>query len=469
MVTFLDLPEETICLVAEELDRQRDRYSLVLSCRRLYTVLLPTLYSQVTLCDVRNHTIGQVSRFLNAIARQPQLANAVRSLRLETWETEDDNEDIDCEFEYDAELVDRLVADTRCFTKPRDQLMRGNTDAWLALLIPQLKGLRQISICYPYGSEYVNEMFVEAAKEDTTPFPRLTDAFAEWYDTENGIHASCMDPFFKFPAVRRIGGSSMVDSDREEEAPRITPFSGVTDIDLEMTNTECGFGVWMESCKALKTFRLNVGGAIISEGPDLVSTRLRESLSLHKTSLEAFWLCGESYEPLDDDDGWMGSFADFNMMKYLHISISMIAGLDDNLESTKDLAALLPPSLETLYLCHCPEELLEWSLDQMERLIDSNSLPRLTSLGLEGYGLSEAHESSLQTMCKLAELDKKCTEAEWSRTILHHFGLVPNLMIVEWNWLAEEQITSVFLSKVVLYSTSHNWRHHLTLQLFLEP
>jgi hypothetical protein len=105
MAVFLDLPEETLCLIAENLDYQGDRYSLVLSCRRLYTVLLPTLYSQVILGDVSNHTIGQVSGFFNAIARRPQLARAVRSLRLESWDTEDDNEDIDCEFEYDPDLI----------------------------------------------------------------------------------------------------------------------------------------------------------------------------------------------------------------------------------------------------------------------------------------------------------------------------------------------------------------------------
>lgn len=433
MVMLLDLPEETLCLIAEDLDDQRDRYSLVLSCRRLYTALLPTLYSRVILGDVSNHTIGQVSRFFNAIARRPQLASAVRSLRLESWDTEDDAGDIDCEFEYDEELIYGLVAGTCWSTQPSKELRLGNTDAWLALLIPQLKGLRRISICYPYGSEYVEDMFVKAAKEDTTAFSRLTEAFAEWADTENSIHASCMEPFFKFPAMRRIGGSSMVDSEREEGEPRITPFSGVTDIDLDMTNTECGFGVWIESCKALKTFRLNIGGGMISDGPDLVSAPLRESISLHKASLEAFWLCGESWDPPEDDHGWMGSFADFNMMKYLHISISMLAKLDENFEPTQELVALLPPSLETLYLCHCHNELLEWAVDQIERLMDSKSLPRLTSLGLEGYGPSEIDQSSLETMRKLEELNKRCAEAGvFFATSIGSHRMVPSHFVELW-------------------------------------
>ncbi|CAG7944066.1 unnamed protein product [Penicillium nalgiovense] len=431
MVMFLDLPEETLCLIAENLHHQGDRHSLVLSCRRLYTVLLPTLYSQVILGDVSNHTIGQVNQLFNAIARRPQLASAVRSLRLESWDTEDDAGDINCEFEYDAGLIGGLVAGTCWSTQPYDQLRRGNTDAWLALLIPQLKGLRRISICYPHGSEYVERMFVKASKEDVTAFPRLVEAFAEWYDTEDSIPATCMEPFFKFPAMRRIGGSSMVDSGREEGQPRITPFSGVTDIDLEMTNTECGFGVWIESCKALKTFRLNVGGEMISDGPDLVTDPLRESISLHKASLEAFWLCGESYQ--EDDIGWMGSFTDFNVMKYLHISISMLAKLDDNLEPTRDLVALLPPSLETLYLCHCHNELLEWAVDQIEELIESKALARLTSLGLEGYGPSEVHQNSLETMRKLEELDKRCAEAGvfFAASIGSH-RVVPNHFVSLW-------------------------------------
>ncbi|KAJ5950294.1 uncharacterized protein N7479_008707 [Penicillium vulpinum] len=432
-MTLLDLPEETLCLIAEELDNQYDRYSLVQSCHRLYTVLLPTLYSRVILGDVSDHTIGQVSQFFNTIARRPELASAVRSLRVESWDTEDDIENINCEFEYDPQLIDGLVAGTCWSKQPNDQLRRGNTDAWLALLIPQLKGLRQISICYPYGSEYVEKMFEKAAKDDPAAFTRLADAFAEWYDTENSIHASCMEPFFKFPSVRRIGGSSILDSDRQEGAPRITPFSGVTDIDLDMTNTECGFGVWMESCKALKTFRLNIGGGMISDGPDLVTGPLRESISLHKSSLEAFWLCGESYQYLEDDDGWLGSFADFNVMKYLHISISMLAKLDDDLEPTRNLVELLPPSLETLFLCHCPHELLEWAVDQIELLLNSNSLPRLTSLGLEGWGPTEVEESSLETMRKLEALNRRCAEAGlFFATSIGSHRIVPSRFVSLW-------------------------------------
>ncbi|KAJ5360824.1 hypothetical protein N7517_010015 [Penicillium concentricum] len=429
---LLDLPEETLCLIGEELGFQHDRYSLVRSCRRLYTVLLPTLYSRVVLCDVSNHTIGQVSQFFNSIARQPELANAVRALRLESWDTEDDTEHIDCEFEYDEELINSLVAGTCWSTQPYDELRRGNTDAWLALLLPQLKGLRQISICYSYGSEYVDAMFVKAAREDATVFRRLADAFVEWSDSEYGIHASCMEPFFKFPAMRRIGGSSMVDSSREEG--RITAFSGVTDIDLDMTNTECGFGVWIESCKALKTFRLNIGGSMVSDGPDFVSAPLRESISLHKSTLEALWLCGESYQdPEEEDDGWMGSFADFNMMKYLHISISMLARLDEYYEPTQDLVALLPPSLETLYLCHCHSELLDWAVDQLARLVNSNCLPRLTSLGLEGWGPSEVEESSVETMRRLEELDKKCAEVGlYFATSIGSHRAVPGRFVSLW-------------------------------------
>ncbi|KAJ5154970.1 uncharacterized protein N7500_010409 [Penicillium coprophilum] len=430
---LLDLPEEALCLIAEELGLQCDRYSLVLSCRRLYTILLPTLYSRVVLCDVHNHTIRQVSQFFNNIAREPRLANAVRALRLESWDTEDDIEHIDCEFEYDADLIHGLVAGTCWSMQPYGQLLRGNTDAWLALLLPQLKGLRQISICYPFGSEYVQQMLVKAAKEDVTAFGRLADAFAEWYDTENSIHASCMEPFFKFPSIRRIGGSFILDSDREVGQPRITPFSGVTDIDLDMTNTECGFGVWIESCKALKTFRLNIGGSMVSDGPDIVSAPLRESISLHKSTLEAFWLCGETCQSLDDDDGWMGSFADFKVMKYLHISTTMLAGLDEDLEPTHDLVELLPPSLETLFLCHCHNELLDWVIDQLERLVNSNALPRLTSLGLEGWGPSEVDESSLETMRRLEELDKRCAEVGlYFATSIGSHRAVPSRFVSLW-------------------------------------
>lgn len=144
---FLDLPNELICLIAEELPRQHDRYNLVLSCRRMHTALLPTLYSRVCLCDRDpRHLAGQLSRFFNTIAQNPALANAVRYLSLNNWDPYNAGFEVDCEFDYDEELIDGLVAGTIWSDQPKEQLQLGNVDAWLALLISQMKCLRKIEI-----------------------------------------------------------------------------------------------------------------------------------------------------------------------------------------------------------------------------------------------------------------------------------------------------------------------------------
>ncbi|KAJ5793955.1 hypothetical protein N7457_000554 [Penicillium paradoxum] len=407
---LLGLPEELLCLIVQEVDGPHDHYSLIRTCRRLYAVTLPILYSDVVLCTaVTGHCVRQVSRFFYAIAQRPQLAHAVRSLRVEVWETE--NTDVECAFEYDGCLVRKLVDGTSWEQQPTRQLINGNTDAWLALLIPQLKGLREISMCSPDEPHYVETMFLKATRENDTPFPHLKEAFAEWHDTKNSLHACFMEPFFSFPAMRKVGGADMLDCDCDARESRTTPFSGVTDIDLNNTNTECGFVDWIEPCKALKTFRLTIGGPLVSDGPDFIAAPLRKSLSLHKTTLEGLWICGEALSPSEGNGGLMGSFVDFSALKYLHISLKMLVE-SDRIESTHDLVSFLPPSLETLYLCYCHGQLFPWAIDQMQSLVDSKSLTRLTLLGLEGYESSRGdYDVSLDFTLKLGALSDRCEEA----------------------------------------------------------
>ena len=412
---FLNLPDEVILIIAQELPLQCDRYNLVLSCRRMHAVLLPTLYSWVSFGRGYKHTVGKVSRFFNTIARNPKLADAVRYLSLYYWETADSEVEIDCELKYDEKLIDGLVAGTIWSEQPKEQLQLGNTDAWLALLIPQLKSLRKIDIVWPSDeTEYVDNMFTKAGNGHIPVFPYLEEAFAGWWDTENSIHSSCMDPFFKFPAMRKLRGASILDCGREKEAdePRITPFSGITDIDLDNSNTECGFGEWIESCKSLKSFRLQAGGGLVSDGPALLLEPLRESLSLHKATLEAVEIHGEPGNSAGFGDGWLGSFVDFHALKFLRISLPTIAREEDKPQIAHDLRTLLPSSLQTLSLCNCDHLSVEWVVDQFDGLLDSRYFPRLTYLALEGcIRVNTLEATQSEEKRQLQTLRHKCGEA----------------------------------------------------------
>ncbi|KAJ5481541.1 hypothetical protein N7475_000353 [Penicillium sp. IBT 31633x] len=382
---LLNFPPEVICLISEELDNRQDRYSLILSCRQVYEVALPVLYSDVILCRGPRHSVGQLSRFFYTIAQRPHLAGVVRALQLAVWETEEDQA-VDCKFEYDDELINNFLPDAPWRDKLAQQLFRGNTDAWLALLIPHLKGLKRISMCYPSYPEYVDKMFCDATKEGEAAFPRLTEVLADWRDAKHGIHPSSMEPLFKFPVMRKIVGTSISEYSCEESESSITPSSGITDIDLNDTNTEYGFGKWIESCKALRSFRLTTSGSLASDGPVVLTTLLRKSISLNKTTLERFWLSGQ--RQIDEYfRGQMGSFVDFSALKYLRVPVATLVDPTQDSWSAQKLASFLPPSLEILYLCHCEPGMFGWALDQIEDLVDSKPLPHLTSVGLEGTAI----------------------------------------------------------------------------------
>lgn len=421
MLTELSI--EILSHIAKELDRQQNRYQLAVSCRRLYDVLLPSLFSHVRLCETRQkmHSIRQVSQFLYVVARNPKLANSVRILELDCWETRDNHysppplvlksrDGSEKDFEYDATVIQKLLDESTCSEEEKTQWKQdvqfGITDAWLALLIPRLKALRKINLTWPFSQDtlYVSKMLDRAVSGESPGFPHLDEAFGSWYDSENGADTTLMHPFLRFPAMRKLGGFSLVENahDSDQTRPSSSFFSRITDIDLLRTNASYGMRYWIESCKVLRSFRINHGGPLVGDD-DFNPRALYQSLLLHKKTLERIWL-GSDEELLSDDSPWIGSFVDFPVLKTLKVSIRGLALLDDEDEPTRELINLFPPSLENLYLWECDRELFGWAIEQMESLIDSELLPKLATLNFESPKIEDLDD-------KLEQLGRRCEAA----------------------------------------------------------
>ncbi|KAF9884008.1 hypothetical protein FE257_002396 [Aspergillus nanangensis] len=383
-----ELSSEILCHIAKGLDFQQDRYHLPVSCRRLYDVLLPSLFSHIRLCETRRmHSIRQVSQFLYAIVRNPTLANSVRVLELGCWETRKDDSETD--FEYDEAVIQTLLDESTCSEEEKTQWEQdvkfGITDAWLALLIPRLRALRKINLTWPFSRDrlYVSKMLVRAVSGEGPGFPHLDEAFGSWYDTENGANTTLMHPFLEFPAVRKLGGFSLEENvhDSGQSRPCSSISSRITDIEGQMRHTACvGYD-------------------------DFNPRALYQSLLLHKNSLERIWL-GSDEEPLSDDNPWMRSFVDFSVLKTLKVSIKGIAFLDNEDEPTRQLTNVFPPSLENLYLWECDRELFGWAIEQLESLIDSEHLPKLTTLNFELPKMEDPDDQQ-----KLEQLGRQCEDA----------------------------------------------------------
>ncbi|KAJ5293722.1 hypothetical protein PENANT_c002G02870 [Penicillium antarcticum] len=428
MYTLGQLPPEIICLIGEQLNSQSDRLHLIFSSRHMYNMLLPTLYSQVRLCD-GHHDIETLAPFLNTILRSPALAKEVQHLNVQDWGYSPWEKDLQARFdynEYDSNLIENADCGIPYSAEEREfqlqGLRKGDSDAWLALLIPHLNNLQSLDIAWPYEENKVNLMFSKAAEDKGCLFPHLQEVYGAHCDTEGGVDSYYMNPFFNFPAMRKVSGNMIVEFEKEEiPGTPVKRCSGIEEIDLALSNNEYGFRFWIQSCIALRSFRLDVGGPIVSS-ISIQSGYLQESLSYHKTTLERFWLRTDEESDRDEDGGWIGSFAEFSALKMLHVPFAMLI---DNLEAEThwELEALLPPSLESLYLCQCDSDLVILAIDQIETLLGLRCLPKLTSLGLECYMPKESIRH------RLSLLSKTCEEAGVT------FVNLPPAQLETWDYL----------------------------------
>ncbi|OGE55000.1 hypothetical protein PENARI_c005G01834 [Penicillium arizonense] len=346
---FDDLPPEILHLVACDL-RGEDLYHLVSSSRRLHIVFQQCLYTNVSICGWEPYDgIDQSAQiFLYAVTRTPRLASYVRSLKVECWVREIADADVwkgeraYRNIEFDGNLVRKLVSERTGYSEEErskwlKELEQDNRDAWLALLIPQLKQLRRIRLTWPpYSSHYVLDMLQKAALEEESLFPYLEEAYGVWGNSENAFPSYQMQPFFKFPSMREVCCSMMTEYDNgdySEFAKRDTlspQCSNITDIDLQECNSVVGMREWVHACKALKSFRFIHGSRIVSND-DFQPRKIYESLSFHMSTLEFIWV--EAHDGtihLDTDDEWMGNFADFTVLKLICTSLPNLLGLDEH-------------------------------------------------------------------------------------------------------------------------------------------
>ncbi|OQE26027.1 hypothetical protein PENFLA_c007G02920 [Penicillium flavigenum] len=419
-----DLPPEILHLIARDLC-SKALYRLVSTSRRLHTVFQRSLYTNVTLCG-RGSEDQTINIFLYAVTRTPRLASYVRSLKVNCWETEKDSNGKSAQrVGFDDKLVHQLVAERTGYSEEEkskwlEDLERHNSDACLALLIPQLQELRKLNLTWPFGSHYVVDMLKKVAIRKEPIFPHLEEAYAAWHDSENAFPSHYMNAFFKFPSMRKVGcymlaenendnddefASESDDSESPKRATLSPQCSNITDIDLQESNAAEGMREWVQACKALKSFRLVHGGGVVS-GTDFQPRKIYESLALHKLTLESIWV--EAYDGayMDTDDEWMGSFADFTALRLICISLPNLVGFDERKLPLRKLRDVLPSSLETLFLSLCEDESLEVATNHLAELVASESFPKLAVIYLEYYELRKP-----ENVARLEWLEQRCQDA----------------------------------------------------------
>jgi hypothetical protein len=437
---FNDLPPEILHLIARNLSSS-SLYHLMSSSRRLHAVFQRSLYTDVTLRE--GDSKDQIANiFLYAVTRTPWLASCVRSLRVMEWDPENANtETYTQKVGFDGTLVHELVSERRGYSDEErlewlKDLECDNNDAWLALLIPQLKELQKLSLVWPDGSHHVVDMLQRAALEEEPIFPHLKEAYASWHDSENSFPSYYMDPFFKFPSMRKVGCDMLAEDENRDddgfdaesdgsELPKRDTLpprcSNITDIDLQYSNAGEGMREWVQACKALKSFRI-VGGASVDT---FYPRKFYESLSLQKSSLESIWVEPNDGAYIDVHDEWMGSFIDFTALKLVCASLPNIVGFNELNLPVRRLQDVLPSSLETLYLSlgFNGDANFDAAIDQLAELAISERFPRLAEIHLEYYDIGKP-----ENVARFEWLEERCQGA--SVLCLPH---VPTVRLESWS------------------------------------
>lgn len=419
-----DLPLEIIQLITQHLNK-KDLSLLVCSSRRLCSVLQQSLYTEVVFCG--HGKSRAVNLFLYAVTRNPTLATYVRFLGLGEWDTDEASRDHDG-VEFDSELVGKLVYERTEYSEEEKSqwlidLERDKCDAWVALLILQLKELRKINISWPTDPDYVLGMFRKVSLNKDPVFCHLEELNAAWWDSEGGAPTYFMNSFFKFPSVRKVGGYMLTecpkyeDEDEDEDEPQsesdnpkpdfLPPrCSNITHIDLAQTNAGEGMLDWIQACKALKSFRIIHGGGNVSY-IDFNPRKIYESLVLQKLTLESVWVEADDGVFFDTDYDWMGTFVDFITLKTICASFPNLVGFDEGNIPVRKLHDVLPRSLETLYLLSLEED--ESFPQAMEQLVDlaiSKEFSRLVAIHFDFYRINKP-----ENIAKREWARQKCEEA----------------------------------------------------------
>ncbi|KAL2836475.1 hypothetical protein BJY01DRAFT_251972 [Aspergillus pseudoustus] len=396
------LPVELIHLITQFLSTPA-RAALARASQRYYEMLLRDVYTHVYF---DGYPACRFS-FFQAIIRRPELAQSVRSLHLEGWQTEDDVGDNtpgyaqQLQDTLDVDLFQKAVREDPIIEREAEVWDRSldmfNEDAFVALSMPRLTNLRRLAIIYPFGCELFDRVVRPGEGGDPPEdgcynvvdlFPRLEELHIAWYDTANGINVRRATPFFSIPSLRKVSGGLLYGGAVRQPDTRAR-ISNVTEIDLDNSSVSVGLAAWINLCRGLKSFRYTHGSSVIYHN-DFSPGGFGATLAAHAHTLERLWLNMEMGIDVDGSSVWLGSLAAYTALKILCVPACILHN-DAEIEAPsngprRSLAETVPPTLEVLVLATCEEFFSTYLPAQVEGMLRSKRCPGLKLLVLQTWG-----------------------------------------------------------------------------------
>ncbi|KAJ5741695.1 hypothetical protein N7533_011104 [Penicillium manginii] len=363
------LPAELLLSIASYLDSHTDTLRLASSCRTLYPLLLPKVFTSLDLIQQQN---GQLSHLVHTLAFKPALAQEVRTLRVSHGLRPTSG------VRYEQEVVLPILKSARI---PNDNLSmwdrelqsEENNDAWTVLLLALLPNLQDLVLQVHEYSNYTLEWMARTAEKESSALSQLRHLTVVCSDTDGGLSSENFLPILRLPSLRSFCGHMICDGGSTDEeyaedqefhaasyVPDKTRYSNVTHIHLKSSCSRRGFAELIAAPKSLESFIFeHSNNPNYSDDDGMYASRYYPPLLRHRETLQTLILtdeCTDDYAAYQSHDyDYVGSFAGFSALKKVRLQISHI--LDWNQDwgnrgktSTNRFSDILPLSLESLVL-----------------------------------------------------------------------------------------------------------------------
>jgi hypothetical protein len=341
-------------------------------------------------------------------------------LDLTDWHAQSVSDDEKIEIESSAPLRKWMTAISHSHSEGQNWiecLVQGQSDAWIAVILPLLSQLRKLHLVYSTTSPYLDQIMQRAVgceKSFTAQpaFRRLSNVSLHHREdldhSDNSVRSreqvrtssKLLLPFFQLPSVRAITANSVMDpssitAPSEEltvdDKPRIG-FSSITEINLLSSSGNHGMQMLIAACSELKSFKYQHSDShVFSQGYQ--PSAFHRSLDHSKKSLQTLWLDNYgSHYPFtaaglnQSQYEWFGSLIEFTALREIRVRLANLLDIRYQNEPTTPLIECLPSSLERLYIEGCEERQLGMLVSQLQTVIKirRGRFPNLTLVDIEG-------------------------------------------------------------------------------------
>ncbi|KAL2834699.1 hypothetical protein BJY01DRAFT_252931 [Aspergillus pseudoustus] len=418
MAVLSILPAEILLLIVDDLSDHEATLNLTYTCRQLYTLLHLHVFRAL---EISHRNIRTLSRLTHAFAQDPRCAQTVRILRFIDGPARSSRNEI----QYDPVII-RPLLEAIPYSSGHERatheanLKAGHNHAsWLAILLPLLPNLEELSLIFGYLEVYTLNLLhrIIPSNPKFNPYSapvlsHLKHVSVRHQSTKFDLRTSYILPFFRLPSLTSFTGRMIRDNrDTDGRDPReqqeawyaeiiaevpYKPFSNVTHLTLEHSTTRSGFAALLYACKQLKALTFTHGYADGDEAhPPFAPRRFHRSLCRHRESLEELTICyadGVSRVSTEFEEGFIGSFRDFHRLRTLRLRAQNILAFEDgeNAGANNTLFDVLPSAIEELVIedfedCYDQPHMAEQVKDLIrEAGFERGRFPNLRRLEVKG-------------------------------------------------------------------------------------